>query len=122
MISLFYTNTLTLKIPMKLSQKWIVKWIQIIKKIMPDDLHISILYPVKSKFSLCKGPRRSLMSFIIKGFRNNSHLYCYFHNVSGGMSSGLVQIFVEHGNLHGTSNFIESTGVACSDSVCHNKS
>ena len=47
------------------------------------------------------------------------------------MSSGLLQVFVEHGNLHGTSNtgtftelqtmfFIEPTGVACSDSVSHN--
>ena len=34
------------------------------------------------------------------------------------MSSGL---FVELGNLHGTSNFIESTVVACSDSVSHNR-
>ena len=36
------------------------------------------------------------------------------------MSSGLFQMFVELGNLHGTSNFIEITGVGCSDSVCHN--
>ena len=35
------------------------------------------------------------------------------------MSSGLLQVFVELGNLHGTS--IESTGVACSDSVSHNR-
>ena len=48
------------------------------------------------------------------------HLYCYFHNVSAYMSSGLLQVFVELGNLHGTSNFIESTGVAYSDSVSHN--
>ena len=32
------------------------------------------------------------------------HLYCYFHNVSVDMSSGLLQVFVELGNLHGTSN------------------
>ena len=37
------------------------------------------------------------------------------------MSSGLLQVFVELRMLHGTSNFIESTGVACSDSVSHNK-
>ena len=37
------------------------------------------------------------------------------------MSSGLLQVFVEHGDLHGTSNFIETTGVACSDSVSHNR-
>ena len=35
------------------------------------------------------------------------------------MSSGLLQVFVELGNLHGTTSFIETTGVACSDSVCH---
>ena len=34
---------------------------------------------------------------------------------------GLLQVFVEVGNLHGTSTFIESTGVACSDSVSHNR-
>ena len=33
------------------------------------------------------------------------------------MSSGLFQVFVKLGNLHGT----ESTGVACSDSVSHNR-
>ena len=27
------------------------------------------------------------------------------------MSSGLFQVFVEHGNLHGTTSFIESTSV-----------
>ena len=39
------------------------------------------------------------------------------------MSSGLLHVFVELWNLHGTSNyiFIESTGVACSDSVSHNQ-
>ena len=36
------------------------------------------------------------------------YLYCYFHNVSADMSSGLHQVFVELGSLHGTSNFIES--------------
>ena len=36
------------------------------------------------------------------------------------MSSGLLQAFVELWNLHGTS-FIESTGVACSDSVSHKR-
>ena len=36
------------------------------------------------------------------------------------MSSGFLQVFVELGNFYGTLNFIESTGVVCSDSVCHN--
>ena len=37
------------------------------------------------------------------------------------MSSSLLQVFVELGNLHGTSSFIEITRVACSDSVSHNR-
>ena len=39
------------------------------------------------------------------------------------MSSGLLQVPVELGKLHGTLNyvFIESTEVACSDSVSHNR-
>ena len=39
------------------------------------------------------------------------------------MSSGLLQVFVELGNLTElrTTSFIESTGVACSDSVSHNR-
>ena len=39
------------------------------------------------------------------------------------MSSSLLQVFVELGNLYRTSNysFIESTGVACSDSISHNQ-
>ena len=37
------------------------------------------------------------------------------------MSSGLLQVFVELGNNHGTTSFIESTGVACSYSVSHNR-
>ena len=34
--------------------------------------------------------KRSLMIFIINGFRT-IHPYCYFHNVSADMSSGLLQ-------------------------------
>ena len=34
------------------------------------------------------------------------HLYSYFHNISTDMSSGLLQVFVELGNLHGTSNYV----------------
>ena len=37
------------------------------------------------------------------------------------MSSDLLQVFVEVGNLHGTSNYIESIGVIRSDSVSHNR-
>ena len=37
------------------------------------------------------------------------------------MSSGLFQVFVEFGNLHGNSHFIEFTDVACSDSVNQNR-
>ena len=34
------------------------------------------------------------------------HLYCYVHNVLADMSSGLLQMFVEHRNLHGTLNHV----------------
>ena len=39
------------------------------------------------------------------------------------MSPGLLQVFVELGNYTElrTTSFIESTGVACSDSVNHNR-
>ncbi len=37
------------------------------------------------------------------------------------MSSGFLLVFVELGNFYGTLNFIESTGVASSDSVGHNQ-
>ena len=32
------------------------------------------------------------------------HLYCYFHNVSADISSGLPQVLVELGNPYCTSN------------------
>ena len=39
------------------------------------------------------------------------------------MSSGLLQVFVELGNLYATSNYVLYwiQGVACSDSVSHNR-
>ena len=39
------------------------------------------------------------------------------------MSSGLLQVFVELGNLHGTSNYVLYWihGVLCSDSVSYNR-
>ena len=49
------------------------------------------------------------------------HLYCYFHHVSADMSSGLLQVFVELGNLHGTSNYVFYWIHDCSDSVSHNR-
>ena len=64
-----------------------------------------------------------MVNFYHEGFSDYClHLYCYFHNISADMSLGFLQVFVELGNLHGTSNyvFIESTGMACSDSVSHN--
>ena len=50
------------------------------------------------------------------------HVYFYFHNVSPDMFSGLLHVFVELGNLRGTSNYVLYwiRGVACSDFVCHN--
>ena len=49
------------------------------------------------------------------------HLYCYFYNVSAEMSSGLLRVFFELGNLNGTSNYVLYWihGVSCSDSVSH---
>ena len=32
------------------------------------------------------------------------HFYCYFHNVSADMSSDLLQVIVELGNLHSVAN------------------
>ena len=39
------------------------------------------------------------------------------------MSSGLLQVFVELGNLHWNSNYVHNWihGVACADSVSHNR-
>ena len=44
-----------------------------------------------------------------------------FPNVSANMSSSLLQVFVELGNFHGTSNYVLywNHGVTCSDSVSH---
>ena len=34
------------------------------------------------------------------------YCYCYFPNVSADMFSGLLQVFVELRNLHGTSKYV----------------
>ena len=45
--------------------------------------------------------------FYYEGFSDYClHLYCYFHNISADMSSGLLQVFVKLGNLHGTLNYV----------------
>ena len=45
--------------------------------------------------------------FIIKGFWTIVFIFIViFHNISADMSSGLFHVFVELGNLHGTSNYI----------------
>ena len=54
-----------------------------------------------------KANRVSDWIFIIKVFSDYClHLYCYFHKVSADISSGFLQVFVELGNLHGTSNYV----------------
>ena len=61
--------------------------------------------------------------FYYKGFLDYClHLYFYFPNVLADMSSSLLQVFVELGNLQGTLNYVLYWihGVACSDSVSHN--
>ena len=46
-------------------------------------------------------------NFYHQGFSDYClHLYYYFHNASADMSSGLLQVFVELGNLYGTSNYV----------------
>ena len=62
------------------------------------------------------------MIFIIKGFGTIVLIFIVISTTFRPiMFSSLLHVFVEIGNLHGTSNFIESTGVACSDSVSHNR-
>ena len=45
--------------------------------------------------------------------------HCYFHDVSADMSSGLLQVLSNLGMELRTTSFIETTVVACSDSVSH---
>ena len=47
----------------------------------------------------------------------SSSFYYYFHNVPVDMSFSPLQVFVELGNLHETSNYV----LYCFDSVNHNR-
>ena len=60
------------------------------------------------------------MIFIFKGFRTIVFIIIVF---SADMSSDLLQVCVELGNLHGTWNYVLYWihGVTCSDSVSHNR-
>ena len=60
--------------------------------------------------------------FIIKVFRTIVFIFIVI-SISVDMSSGLLQVFAETGTFTElqTTSFIETTGVACSDSVCHNR-
>ena len=60
---------------------------------------------------------KTLLSLRVFGLLSSSLLL--FDNVSVDMSSGLLQVFVELGNLHGTLNYVLYWlhGVAYSDSV-----
>ena len=61
------------------------------------------------------------MIFIIKGFRTTVFIFIVISTTfSIDMSSSLFQVFVETYTELRTTSFIESTGVACSDSVSHN--
>ena len=56
---------------------------------------------------LYKFLRWNLMVFIIKGLRTIVFIFIViFHNVSADMSPGLLLVFFELGNLHGTSNYV----------------
>ena len=65
------------------------------------------------------------MIFIIKGFQTIVFIFIAIsHNISTYMSSDLLPVFVEHRNLHETSNYVlllNSRVAACSDSVNHNR-
>ena len=51
--------------------------------------------------------RRSLVIFIIKGFRTIVFIFIViFQSVSSDLFSGLLLAFVEFGNLHGTLNYV----------------
>ena len=60
--------------------------------------------------------------FYYSGFSDYClHLYCYIHNVSVGMSSSLLLVFlIEFRTLHRTSIHILYL-ITCSDSVIHNR-
>ena len=66
-----------------------------------------------------------MRTFYYSGFSDYCfHLYCYIHNISADIASGLLQVFlVELRSLHGTSNhvfyLIHGGGVAGSDSLNH---
>ena len=64
-----------------------------------------------------------LDDFYHEGFSDYCFIFIHFHNVSADMSSDLLQVFAELGNLHRTSNYVFYWihGVVCSDSVSHNR-
>ena len=79
---------------------------------------------VNSWLPLVKISVTKLDDFYHKGFSDYClHLYCYFHNVSADMSSGFFRCWSNSGTFTElqTTFFIESTGVACSDSISHNR-
>ena len=66
---------------------------------------------------LSKFLRRSLMIFIIKGFRTSVFIFIVIFTTFQSICLLTLGIFTE---LR-TTSFIESTGVACSDSIRHNQ-
>ena len=82
------------------------------------------LYKITSRIKLCKFLRRSLMIFIIKGFRT---IFFIFIVISTTFRPICPPAFFRYLSNSGTfselrtTSFIESTGVACSDFVSHNR-
>ena len=52
-------------------------------------------------------PNLRNLDFYHQGFSDYClHLYSYFHNILADMSSGLLQVFAELGNLHRTWKYV----------------
>ena len=70
------------------------------------DLKPNKLTP-HNKLTICKQMADIKLNFYHEEFLGYClQLYCYFHNVSADISSGLLQVFVKLENIHGISNYI----------------
>ena len=77
-----------------------------------------------SSYLLSKFLRRSLMIFIIKGFRTIVFIFIVISTTFRPISPpAFFRCLSNSGTFMvlRTTSFIESTGVSCSDSVCHNR-
>ena len=75
-------------------------------------------------YKLSKFLRRSLMSFIIKGFRSIVFIFIVISTMFRPICPPVFFRFLSNSGTfteHRTTSFIESTEVACSDFVSHNR-